>query len=105
MYYAPHTLQKKSTECEKDSYGRIITSTEAWIDICACRCDDNTITEIRDNNGQVYRPKYHIVADGYADVKAGDHVRCLLPNGTIRGEGKVYNVKHLNVLKYTDIWV
>ena len=105
MYYKPHKLQKKSVETSKDDYGRVIGTSETWTDISPCRCDDNSQQEFGDENGKVYTPKYHIVAEGHVDVYAGDEVRCLRQDGTVRGEGKVYNAKHLNVLQYTDLWV
>lgn len=129
MYYKPHTLQKKVSTISRDEYGRIITKvpgtpvltkgqatptpySEEWQDVGVCRCDDNTQQEFRTDNGAVYRPKYHIVAEGDVDVHAGDEVRCIRTDDSggeeqtiIRGEGKVYQAKHLNKLHYTDIWV
>ena len=105
MYYAPHTLQVKRTETSRDDYGRVMELSSDWETVGMCRCDDNTIQEFRDEVGKVFRPKYHIVADGKADVFAGDCVRCLNADGSVRGEVKIYNVKKLNVLKFTDIWV
>ena len=104
MYYKPHTLQKKVHTIERDSYGRITSDTEEWKDLGACRCDDNTQQEFVTENGKVFRPKYHIVAEGDVDVHAGDEVRCM-KGETVRGEGEVYQAKHLNKLHYTDIWV
>jgi len=105
MYYEPHTLEKRTVSTTKDTYGRIVTNSGTWTRVGQCRCDDNTIQEFGDENGKVYRPKYHIVANGDAQVSAGDEVRVLTRNGAVRASGRVYNVKHLNVLSYTDIWV
>ena len=105
MYYEPHILEKRTVSVTKDSYGRIVTSNGAWVTVCRCRCDDNTIQEIRDDNGKVYRPKYHIVARPHADVAAGDEIRVLTEGGEERASGLVTTVKHLNVLPYSDIWV
>lgn len=105
MYYSPHILQRKRQDETRDGYGRIVTVDESWETVGACRCDDNTTQEFSDEVGKVFRPKYHIVAAGRASVQAGDYVRCLNPDGTVRGEGKIYNIKKLNVLQYTDIWV
>lgn len=113
MYFKPHILQKKQSTITRDEYGRIKTNSETWIDLGPCRCDDNTQQEFSSENGIVYRPKYHIVAEGDVDVHAGDEVRCIINQDAyseeeqpvIRGEGKVYQAKHLNKLQYTDIWV
>lgn len=108
MYYAPHILQKQVVaESQNDEFGRPlpIEETTQWVTICKCRCDDSTTTEIIDDNGKVYIPKYHIVCDGNSpDIKAGDYIRCM--NGdVIRGEGKVMNPKKLNLLPYAEFWV
>lgn len=111
MHYKPHTLQKKVHTIVRDAYGRITKDTEEWQDLGPCRCDDNTQQEFVTENGKVFRPKYHIVAEGNVDVHAGDEVRCLNVTDKcktpteVRGEGKVYQAKHLNNLQYTDIWV
>ena len=110
MYYKPHILQKKSHVVVRDDYGRIISDTEDWQTLGPCRCDDNTQQEFETDNGRVYRPKYHIVAEDDVAVYAGDEVRCMKQDDegeptVVRGEGKVYQAKHLNMLHYTDIWV
>lgn len=131
MYYKPHLLQVRRHYTERDSYGRIVVDEDRWVDVCPCRCDDNNLKEFRNANGQSYIPKYHIVAEGYADVVGGDYIRVIIVDSTenedanafafdlgsqrfgesstisnlIRGEGTIYNIKHLNYLKYTDIWV
>ena len=110
MYYKPHNLQKKSHTITRDAYGRITSDTEGWEDLGPCRCDDNTQQEFVTENGKVFRPKYHIVAEGDVDVHAGDEVRVLIASEnqqeeSVRGEGLVYQAKHLNKLQYTDIWV
>lgn len=105
MYYAPHILQKRVLLSERDEYGRILSGAGQWTDVCRCRMDDNSVQELSDEQGHAYTPKYHIVAEGTADVKAGDEVRCLRKDGTVRGEGRIYSITRLNVLDYTDIWV
>lgn len=105
MYYAPHTLQRKRVTEDTDDYGRIVSTSDVWTDVCACRCDDNTNQEFSTAEGHVYRPKYHIVAEPTREVSCGDEVRVLNADGSVRGHGVVYNVKMLNVLPYTDIWV
>lgn len=112
MYYKPHKLQKKVNTTSRDEYGRILANAEEWLDLGFCRCDDNTQQEFRTEEGAVFRPKYHIVAENDVDVHAGDEVRCIIIDESgseesvrVRGEGKVYQAKHLNKLHYTDIWV
>lgn len=107
MIFATHTLQvKKEAPIERDEYGRPIPGTggESWVSLCSCRCDDNTTKEFRSENGQVYRPSYHVVCNGSADIKAGDEVRCM-SGDDVRGGGKVYTVKKTNYFNYTEFWV
>ena len=107
MIYAPHTLQIKAVNpLDKDEFGRPIPGTggESWVDICKCRCDDNSTKEFTSVNGSVYRPAYHIVCDGKVSVKAGDSVRCM-DGESVRATGEVYMVKRLNMLNYSEVWV
>ena len=62
MMFSPHTLQKKvpSTETE-DEYGHPVIGNDTWIDVCMCRCDDNTTKEFKKENGDVY--SYRELAD------------------------------------------
>ena len=107
MIYAPHILQVKVVKpLDKDDYGRPIPGTggESWVDVCKCRCDDNSTKEFTSDNGSVFRPAYHVVCSGKVSVKAGDSIRCV--NGEeVRGEGLVYMVKQLNLLNYSEVWV
>ena len=107
MYYSPHILQLKViTPPEMDEYKHPIPGTggESWKDVCPCRCDDNTTKEFTSDNGDVYRPDYHVVCGQNTIVKAGDYVRCM--NGDkVRGEGEVYMVKNTNCLGYSEIWM
>lgn len=105
MIYAPHILQKKvSRPIQNDEYGKPIFSEDGnWVDVCRCRCDDNTTQEFKTENGHVYRPKYHVVCEPNS-IKTGDEVRCV--NGCMsRGQGKVFMVKSCNYLKYTEIYI
>lgn len=107
MIFAPHILQVKViTPMKTDEFGRPIPGTggESWKDVCRCRCDDNSTHKFSDANGQLYIPKYHIVCDGRTSVKAGDYIRCL-DGDSVRGEGEVYQVKVLNFLNYSELWV
>lgn len=116
MYYAPHILQMKvTTPMSKDEFGRPIPGTggKDWVDVCKCRCDDNSTKEFVSENGQVFRPNYHVVCEKNVTVKAGDEVRCV--NGgvsgcvccgeSVRGRGKVYMVKNTNYLGYSELWM
>lgn len=107
MIFAPHKLQiKRIIPVEKDEFGRPLPGTggETWEDVCACRCDDNITKEFKSENGQVYRPAYHVVCDGKTGLKAGDYVRCM--NGeSVRGEGKIYMPKTANYFNYSEIWI
>ncbi len=107
MIYTPHILQlKQLTPVNIDELGRPISGTgeESWVDICGCRCDDNTDKEFKSENGIVYRPSYHIVCNRKVDINPGDYLRCM--NGCeIRGEGKAYVVKRTNYFNYSEIWI
>lgn len=105
MMYAPHILQKKVVSpIERDEFGRIINKpSEEWVDVCRCRCDDNSTKEFRTENGEVYRPNYHVVCETNS-IKSGDVVRCM--NGiSVRGQGEVFMVKNTNYYNYTEIWM
>lgn len=103
MFFAPHKLQRLVRTITRDTYNRPSSETETWIDVCKCRCDDNSSQELISDNGKVYKSNYHVVADP-CDVQNGEDLRVM--NGlSVRGAGKARNVKHLNVLQYTDIWL
>ena len=104
MIYSPHILQLKSSTTSRDEYGRPIKGASAWNDVCKCRCDDNTTKEFHSENGNVYRPSFHIVCEKKISLKAGDEIRCK-EGEVIRGYGKVYMIKNLNYLSYSEIWV
>lgn len=106
MYTAKHILQVKRIAANAtDELGRPIKSDGRWVNICKCRCDDNTTKYFKTDNGSVYRPAYHIVCDGQIEVMEGSIIRCIDENGRIRGEGKVYTAQRLNFLPYTEVWV
>lgn len=86
MMYTPHILQKRiASASSRDEYGRIIPVTdERWETVCACRCDDNATQNLTTDNGEVFRPDYHVVCPGKADVKAGDYIR-VMDGGEVRG--------------------
>ena len=104
MIYAPHALWKKITTESTDEWGHPIVGESTWVYICPCRCDDNTTKEFKSENGNVYRPSYHIVSPRNT-IKANDEIRCLNSDGSVRGEGKVYVAKSNNYLNYSELWV
>lgn len=113
--YAPHTLQKKViSEETTDENGHPIAGVDTWITVCKCRCDDNTTKEFKTVNGDVYRPSYHIVGDGKLKriidgqtikLQANDEVRCLNPDSSVRGSGKIFIPKECNYFNNFEIWV
>lgn len=107
MILAPHILQVKVNKpMERDNFGRPIPETggENWQDICKCRCDDNTTKEFKSENGDVYRPNYHVVCENRITLKAGDKVRCM-DGEKVRGQGEVYMVKSTNYFSYSELWM
>lgn len=105
MIYAPHILQKKVVEdpVENSNGNPVFVDNGVWVDVCQCRCDDNTTREIRSENGNLFRPAYHVVCPT-CDIKAGDEIRCI-DGCSIRGKGKAIMVKNANFYKYTEIWM
>lgn len=105
--YSPHTLQILTDyESGTDDNGNPIVSEDPkWVDVCKCRCDDNSTKEFKNTNGDVYRPSYHIVYENAELIKAGSDIRCLDSDGSVRGEGKVYLPKKSNFLKYRELWI
>lgn len=104
MFYKPHKLYVKKEIVERDAYNRPIPSHECFHYVCDCRCDDNNIATITTEDGQVYRPNYHIVCEGHVKVGVGCEVR-VMDGDNVRGEGKVVNTKVLNYLNYSEVWV
>lgn len=104
MYYAPHILQKRCTGKERNKYGELVSKSDCWCSLAACRCDDNAFEHFETDNGKAYTPKYHIVCIR-VDVKPGDYIRAISDDGTVRGEGRVYNVNRNNLLNYMNIYV
>lgn len=104
MYYAPHILMKRVTAKVRNGYGELEHTSETWKRMCGCRCDDNTTAHFQTDNGSVYVPKYKIVCDR-CDVKPDDYVRVLSLDGSVRGEGRVFNSPKCNYLDYMCIYV
>lgn len=106
MFTDKHILQVEvMPNISTDELGRPISSPDkVWIDVCKCRCDDNSTEYFQSDNGSVYRPNYHILCEGHVDIQAGAHIRCLNDDGSVRGEGQVYKPKRFNFLPYTELW-
>lgn len=105
MIYKPHTIQVKTLESPRiDDKGHPVFEEQPWKDAGVGRCDDVSVGELTDDNGVVYRPSYHIVIEGHTDIRFGDEIRVM--NGyQLRAEGKVRNVKNLNYLSFSEIWL
>lgn len=105
MYYSPHTLYKR--EDAKPSYdenGNPVFAEGDYTQIGECRCDDANIQEMKDVNGQLYRPSYKIVTEKPISIECGEYVR-VMDGEDVRGEGKVRNIHKCNWYKYVTIWV
>lgn len=106
MIYAPHTLYKKQeSPLHLDNLGKPIPSGESeWVRIDVCRCDDDATQELKSDNGQTYKSRYHVVYDRSNAIIEGDEIRCLNADGSIRGQGIVGMVKSTNRLGYSELW-
>lgn len=104
MYYAPHILEKRAIVKRRNEYGELQDKYETWERLGGCRCDDNTTEHFQTDNGSVYVPKYKIVCDRH-DVKPNDYVRVMNPDGSVRGEGRVFNQPKCNYLNYMCVYV
>lgn len=103
VIYAPHTLFVKRKEVIRDEFNRTQEVEANWVELGPCRCDDNTTASLKDATGNVYVPKYKVVASR-CNVKAGDVIK-VLSSGEVRGEGKVAQVIKTNYLDYLTIYV
>lgn len=110
MFFTPHILYVKDIpSVEYDEYGQAVEPERVgWREVCRCRCDDTSTAEVTDPSGRVIRPSYHVVMPSSANgkVRVGDEVR-IVCHGTLteRGCGVVKNVKGLNYLDYSEIWI
>lgn len=107
MMYAPHLLYVlREPSLEKDEFGRTVrTSSSEWVCVGECRCDDSSISEMKSDNGEVYRPSFHIVCGGGCGIKPGDRVEARWKSGEKRGEGVVKNVVGCNILDYKSVYL
>ncbi len=106
MIFAPHILQKRiDAEPSYDEYGRIVSDSETeWKTIGNCRCDDNTTQEFKTDNGEVFRPDFHVVCQISGTIQPGDFIRCL-DGSECRGQGRVTMTKRTNFFDYTELWM
>lgn len=105
MIYAPHILYKKQVDAIKaDTYGKPFAPSEKWVEIGRCRCDDDTTQELRSDNGQLYKSRFHVVYDRNHNVAEGDEIKCVNADGSVRGQGVVGMVKSTNYLGYSELW-
>nr|DAU15353.1 MAG TPA: hypothetical protein [Caudoviricetes sp.] len=108
MIFALHILQVKViTPMDKDEFGRPIPGTggESWQDVCKCRCDDVSAEKKVSINGVLYDFKYKVVFNKPSKVEAGTEVRCLNPDGSIRGVGVAKSPLETNCFSYRVIWL
>lgn len=105
MIYAPHTLYKKQVgQIKNDSFGKPLSPTEKWVEIGRCRCDDDSTQELRSDNGQLYKSRYHVVLEKGYGVTEGDEIKCVNADGSTRAQGIVGMVKSTNYLSYSELW-
>ncbi|WP_099147179.1 hypothetical protein [Bacteroides sp. KFT8] len=109
MIFAPHILQVKVIKpLDKDEFGRPIPGTggESWQDVCKCRCDDISAEKKVSVNGGVYDFKYKVVFDkSPKTVSTGAEIRCLNPDGSVRGKGIAKSPLETNYFPYRVIWL
>lgn len=109
MIFTPHILQiQRTTEAQRDEFGRIITNDSKWWEtVGVCRCSDNTTREFRTDNGNTYRPSYHVVCQGeIPNVAIGDYARCMEGN-QVRAEGVIRPIRRIEhkLLNYSELWL
>ena len=107
MIFAPHRLQIKAiTVLSFDEDMNPIPPSEDWIELGPCRCDDISVEKKVSINGSLYDFKYKVVfSKSTKTVLSGTQVRCLNPDGSIRGEGVAKSPIETNYLPYKVIWL
>lgn len=108
MYYTPHRLYRQiDIPEERDEFGRLKGNvSKEWQPCCRCRCDKNTDSEITTDNGELYRPSWHIAVEGTTTIQAGDIVKIVrIADEEEIAKGKVTSVKRTNYLTNSEIWI
>lgn len=107
MIFAPHRLQIKLVlEPSFDEDMNPVPGSENWIELGRCRCDDVSAEKKVSINGSLYDFKYKVVfSKSTKTVLSGTQVRCLNPDGSIRGEGVAKSPIETNYLPYKVIWL
>lgn len=107
MIFAPHILQVKViTDPSFDEDMNPIQGKEEWKKIGSCRCDDISAEKKISIGGSSYDFKYKVVYDkSVKAIATGTEVRCLNPDGSIRGEGIAKSPVEVNYLPYRVIWL
>lgn len=103
MFYAPHKLYKVEEKVFRNEYGNPVRVEKSEVFVCNCRCDNNTTTEIKTDNGRAFVPKYHIVCP-LCRVKEGDRIMVKRGNDIIC-TGEAVRTPSTNYYSYTEIWV
>ena len=104
MEFAPHILQKQTTELLLDENRNPDVNKNDWETVGACRCDDNGQHEKVSVNGVFHDYKYHVVYVG-EKISIGTAIKVLDESGNIRGEGEVIKTSKCNFFDYSEIWM
>ena len=107
MYYPPHILEGKVVkEYDHDDNGNPVPGTggEFWERLGRCKCYDKSADRVYTVNGVAFDYKYRVVTDKIK-IDAGDIVRVLNQDGSIRGSGVVINPMLTDYLNYGQIWL
>ena len=94
----------KEPERDPDGYEIPGTGGESWERVCRCKCYDRGADRAFTVNGTTYPYKYRIVTDKVM-IEAGEVVRVLNTDGSLRGEGIVINPMNTDYLNYGEIWL
>lgn len=106
MLYAPHYIEVRREMVTRDALNRITESSDNWVRVCDCRCDDYTTEHVEDDNGRDYVPSYSIASDKTDAIKEGEEIRCIdKTTGGVRGEGRIVRIRRCNYLDYMTVYV
>lgn len=87
----PYTLQKLNAALStQDENGNFQTSASAWVSIGSCRNEDGRQRKFSKEDGSYLQANHLIQCPaGILPLKAGERIRVLETDGTIRLEGEV----------------